>query len=461
MSFSTLPFLLYFLPAFLIVYFLSPERWRNFVLLAGSLIFYACGEPVYLFVLLASIGINYALAQRICQTAPADGPARSRQKKETQRKSLLVLALMFNFGMLAVFKFLGLFFGLALPLGISFYTFQMASFVIDTYRGETGVLSGIFPFATYIMMFPKLTMGPITKYSEIEGDLKQRKSNLLKIEWGASVFALGLAYKVLLADKMATLWNTIQVAGVLGINTPTAWLGAWGYSMQIYFDFFGYSLMAVGLGHILGFRLPVNFRSPYCCKSATEFWRRWHITLGRWFREYVYIPLGGNRKGNGRRTLNLLIVWLLTGFWHGASGNFLIWGLFFFVLLFLEKQFYLQALTQSKVLGHLYMLVIIPVSWVIFSMTDLHQVGLYLLRMIGVPLAGSVIVNGTARFMNLLSSYWWLFLLCAVCCTPLPLRFLRRNYKNWGVKIVLLLLFWYSVYQISLGNQNPFMYLGF
>ena len=301
--------------------------------------FYAYGEPIYVLLMLLSIAVNFYMALAI-------------YKKAGHKKIFLIVSLIYNFGMLFVFKYLGFFISivngiigkdllvnpeLTLPLGISFYTFQMASYVIDVYRGCYEVSNNPLKFATYVSMFPQLIAGPIVNYSEVEKDLDNRAVKFSKIEKGASYFIFGLSYKVLLANQIQSLWNDVQTVGVYGINTATAWLGSIGFSFQIYFDFFGYSLMAIGLGYIMGFSFPVNFDSPYISTSATEFWRRWHITLGRWFREYVYIPLGGNRVSTKRLVFNTFVVWLLTGLWHGASFNFIIWGLFFFVLLTIEK----------------------------------------------------------------------------------------------------------------------------
>lgn len=474
MVFSSMEFLFRFLPVFLIAYFITKPKYRNVTLLCGSLVFYAYGEPIYILLMVFSIYVNHFMARRIYQYHILEEKSGSDCQQE--RKKWLAGTLVYNFGMLFLFKYLNFFIDifndvvgsrvisevpLTLPLGISFYTFQMASYVIDVYHKEYVVGKNIINFATYVSMFPQLIAGPIVNYREVEPQLKYREVEFRGIEWGVTIFVMGLSYKVLLANKIASLWNDVQTIGVYGINTPTAWLGSWGYSMQIFFDFFGYSLMAIGLGRILGFNLPVNFNNPYCAKSATEFWRKWHITLGRWFREYVYIPLGGNRKGTLRMVLNLFVVWALTGLWHGANWNFIIWGIFFFVILMIEKFGMLKYLQKSRVISHLYMLILIPVSWTIFNITDLPSLGLYLGRMFGVPLEGSVVVNGMAKFLQLLGNYWWLLILCIICCTPLPLKLIKRYYKTWICKLILLGLFWFSVYQIALGSNNPFLYFRF
>lgn len=320
MVFSSIEFMFRFLPIFLIVYFAAAPKYRNIILLIGSLIFYGVGEPSYIILMILSILVNHFAAVNIYTAWKREDDTQA--STETNRKVWLIAAMVFNFGMLFVFKYLNFFIGIingiagttvlklvsfTLPLGISFYTFQAASYVIDIYRRKYEIANGLLDFATYLCMFPQLIAGPIVSFSEVKDDLhKQRKINLSKIEWGTTIFVLGLAYKVLLANKIASLWNTVMTAGVMGIHPLTAWLGSWGFSMQLFFDFFGYSLMAIGLGRILGFKFPTNFKNPYCATSSTDFWRRWHITLSRWFREYVYIPLGGNRKGQKRMILKYI-----------------------------------------------------------------------------------------------------------------------------------------------------------
>lgn len=473
MVFSSVEFLFRFFPIFLIIYFLAKPKYRNAVLLFGSLFFYAYGEPMYVLLMMGSIVVNYMISVQIYRLQLTERGGRDTKKKQL---IWLTASMIVNFGMLFVFKYLNFLveiingllgfeclkqIALTLPLGISFYTFQIASYLVDVYRKKYRPDNTILGFATYVCMFPQLIAGPIVNYGEVEADLKKREINLAELEQGAVIFIVGLAYKVLLANKIASLWNDVQTVGAYGINTATAWLGSWGYSMQIYFDFFGYSLMAIGLGKILGFHFPDNFVAPYCSKSATEFWRRWHITLGRWFREYVYIPLGGNRKGAVRMILNTFVVWALTGLWHGANWNFIIWGLFFFVVLMIEKFFILKYLDRSRVIGHIYMLVLIPVSWTIFNITDLSALGLYLRRMAGLPIEGSVVVNGGFRFVQLLSTYWWLLAICAFCCTTIPMKFIKKYNQTWICKILCFLLFWLSVYQLMQGGSNPFLYFRF
>ena len=328
MVFSSLEFLFWFLPAFLLLYYIASDRYKNYVLLFASLFFYAYGEPLYLLLMVFLIVVNYGLSRVMINKGTGKAS-----------KLILVISLVIDFGILFVFKYFNFFvsninncFGyafipllkLTLPLGISFYTFQISSYMVDIYRGKYDVEKNIIKFATYVSMFPQLIAGPIVSFDEVKNDLDNKKINLASIEKGLEIFIIGLVYKVLLANNISSLWNDVNTMGPYGINAGTAWLGSWGFSMQLYFDFFGYSLMAIGLGKAMGFNLPKNFSNPYMAVSLTDFWRRWHITLSRWFKNYVYIPLGGNRCSKIRHIFNLLIVWLLTGLWHGADWNFVL-----------------------------------------------------------------------------------------------------------------------------------------
>ncbi len=507
MVFSGLAFIFHFLPIFLIVYYIAKPRFRNIVLLLGSLVFYALGSPVYVLLLVVSVLVNYFIAGRI-QKIYAGGQVKDDEEEsdtdddpdidiidfdietETEDKEekealtkvkspaatiWLITALIYDLGILCIFKYLDFILemtgsvlkmdmgsiGLALPLGISFYTFQMISFIVDVYRADIPRKVSLLHFAAYSTMFPQITSGPITRYGEVSERLEQEKGVSPRLlEKGVTAFIIGLGYKVLLADKIAALWNDIWRVGAYGVDVASAWLGAWAYSMEIYFDFFGYSLMAMGVGWMLGFELPVNFSEPYSVKTMTSFWRNWHMTLGRWFKDYLYIPLGGNRCSKIRMLFNMLVVWLLTGIWHGAGYNFIIWGLFLFAVLMLEKLTYGKWMEKTKVLGHLYMIVLIPVSWTIFNITDVTQLSEYLLRMIGVPLEGMV-VYGFSMLWELVQTYWWLLLICILFCTPYPMKFFKKYYKNFLVKLMLLAVFWYSVYQSALSGGNPFIYFKF
>ena len=404
MVFSSFVFLCAFLPIVLFLYYISPARIRNLVLLAASLIFYAWGEPVYVLIMLFSTVFDYTNG-RLIEYFKKKG---SRGKM----KAALVVDICGNLGILGFFKYADFVIDninsitgaglsllhIALPIGISFYTFQTMSYTIDVYRGQVEAQHNILDFATYVVLFPQLIAGPIVQYKTIANELSQRKVGLTDFSEGAFRFAIGLAKKVLLANQIGGLWDTISRMNEL--TTATAWLGAIAYSFQIYFDFSGYSDMAIGLGRMFGFHFLENFNFPYMAKSITEFWRRWHISLSSWFREYVYIPLGGNRKGLPRQVLNLLIVWMLTGLWHGANWNFVLWGLYYGVLLIIEKLFLLKLLEKLPAwIGHVYSLFLVVIGWAIFAQTDMSQLTRFLKAMFGIGVAG-------------VNSDFWYFLSC-------------------------------------------------
>lgn len=462
--FSSLEFIFRFFPIFLVIYYAMPDKHRNKVLFIGSLCFYALGDFRYLPLLLVSIGINYLAVRQMLQ-------------HRERARAWLTGALIFNIGMLFFFKYidfvienvnllLKLFhsgisiasFHLELPLGISFYTFQIISCVVDVYRGDIGEELTLSRFATYVAMFPKIISGPITSFGELAKELSVRKYSLFKLEMGLRFFILGLGMKVLVADRLGLLWNDIQTIGFESISTPLAWLGSVGYSIQLYLDFQGYSLMAIGIGRMLGFYLPSNFSHPYIAKSVTEFWRRWHKTLGMWFRNYVYIPLGGNRRGNVRLAGNLFVVWLLTGLWHGASWNYVLWGLVLFLLIFLEKLFFKPVLDKSRILSRCYMLFVIPITWMIFAINHLKQLGIYLGRMFG--LYQGVNVN-PGDFTKYLLQYKWLFLAGGFLCLPYGKKIFSKYQNHLICTVFLLVIFWYCVYLLSNGANNPFLYFKF
>ncbi|MEE0347962.1 MAG: MBOAT family O-acyltransferase [Lachnospiraceae bacterium] len=443
----------------MIIYFIAQSKYRNGILLAGSLIFYGIGEPKFVWIMLASVMLNYVLSKRIYQY---------------KGKGLLIVTILLNVAVLGWFKYLD--FGIeninailgkswltpleiALPIGISFYTFQILSYQVDCYKGKIKRQVTFIEFATYICMFPQLVAGPIVLFDEVEANLQKRGVTVEKIEDGLKWFTFGLGLKVLLANSIYTLWNTILSAGTIGLGASVAWLGAIAYTFQIYFDFWGYSLMALGLGKMLGFTLPENFKQPYISKSIAEFWRRWHITLGRWFREYVYIPLGGNRKGKIRTIVNLFVVWALTGLWHGASWNFVIWGISFFVFIAIEKLFLGKWLERSKVIGHLYVIFLIPISWVVFAISDFTTLKQYLGSMFG-HTSGKVLM-GMSQFQNYVHTYWWLLLICIIFATPLPYNLFRKQRQKPWMIAILVGIFFLSVYEILKGSSNPFLYFNF
>ena len=469
MLFCSIEFIFIFLPIVLFLYYEVPARLRNLFLLLASLVFYINGERRYVYLLILSVVTNYLLALCI-----------ERVQNRIGKKCLLAGTLFLDFVPLFVFKYLDFVvkninillekggmeqnlkpLGLILPLGISFYTFQLASYVIDVYWGKVSAEKNLIRFGTYLCMFPQLIAGPIVKYADMAHQLRKRRFFARNLEEGAKLFTLGLASKMLLANPMGAFWNKVQVIGFESISTPFAWLGAISYTFQIYFDFNGYSLMAMGLCRMLGFSIKPNFKSPYLSKSLTEFWRRWHISLGNWFREYIYIPLGGNRNGRLKWIRNLFVVWILTGIWHGAEWNFVVWGLFLFIVLFLEKTFYLKKLEKSRVISRIYMAVLIPVSWMIFAITDLRELGIYIGRMFGigkVGLSGSIL---TYEFINALKSCGIQWILCFLMILPYGSMWYKKH-KNGKLCIVILLcLFWASVYQILYTESNPFMYFRF
>lgn len=475
MVFSSLEFIFRFLPIFLILYYVTPAKHRNITLFIGSLVFYAFGEPVYLLLILLSLFINYRLGLKISRLP----------EHPYQRQFLFVLAMLYNFGMLFFFKYTNFLIdninlltsavsgytgisipalehlNVVLPLGISFYTFQIASYIIDLYRGRHKPETSFLNLGVYLCMFPQLIAGPIIVYSDIANDLKERKLRLEQFEDGLKTFVLGLGSKVLLANRIYLLWNDIQVTGYDSISTPLAWLGAFAYSFQIFFDFFGYSLMAIGLGQMIGFRIPQNFNYPYISHSISEFWRRWHITLGSWFREYIYIPLGGNRKGNFRTFRNLILVWAFTGLWHGASWNFVIWGLCFALLIILEKLFLGKVFQKLPFLGHLYIIAIIPVTWILFAITDTQELRIYITRLFPFLNGSDFWSINPTDYLYALQNFWPLLVLCILFSTPLPAKLYRKYQNNVITLFILLGIFWLSIYQLVVSVNNPFLYFRF
>lgn len=472
MVFSSISFIFVFLPVFLALYYCMPSRSRNALLLIGSLGFYSFGEPFYLFLILASIIVNYFLGIGMSKYAYG----------RIERFFLLLISLIYNFGLLLFFKYTNFFIeninlllyscgvnwqfftlNISLPLGISFYTFQIVSYIIDVYKGKVEAEKSYISLGAYICMFPQLIAGPIVVYSDISDALKKRTLSVGNIEAGLKTFIVGLGCKVIIANQIGTLWNEVCTIGFESISTPLAWLGAFGYSMQLYFDFCGYSVMAIGLGEMLGFKMPENFNYPYISRSVTEFWRRWHMTLGAWFREYVYIPLGGNRKGKLRTYFNLFVVWLLVGFWHGASWNFVIWGILIFVLLVIEKGFLLKFLNHKNIfswaVSHLYVFIYILVSWAIFAITDFSELDVYLAKMF--PIYGTSEAASLNDFGRLLNMYSPLLIASVIFASPLPKMLWSRLRDSILGTLILLAIFWYCIYLLAIGVNNPFMYFRF
>lgn len=457
MVFSSIMFLTRFLPLVLIVYFLVPgcmkNTWRNLVLFMFSLAFYAWGEPVYIWLMIFSTVVDYV-------NGGLAGYFVARDKRNTA-KVFVGLSVVINLTLLAVFKYAGKF---VLPIGISFYTFQSMSYTIDVYRGKAKAEKNPINFGTYISLFPQLIAGPIVRFSDIATQLRERTINLERIRYGVLRFVCGLGKKVLLANQAGEVFQTIANYKVSQMTTVSAWLGILAFMFQIYFDFSGYSDMAIGLMAVFGFEIPENFKHPYEAKSITEFWRRWHISLGNWFKEYVYIPLGGSRKGNARTFLNIFIVWFLTGLWHGATINFTLWGLYFCFFLIMEKTWLLKLLDKiPRVFSHIYALVVIYFGWLLFAWEDIHGHRVYMKAMLG--MAGAEVVNKESLY--LLVSNALLMVIMAIGCTSLPKYLAKKVTKKDGigaslcmsvyVAVILLL----SIAYLVNGTYNPFLYFRF
>lgn len=446
--FSGMEFLFRFLPIFLAIYYITSQKYRNTALLFGSVVFYAVGEPYFILLLLVSVWMNYILAKKISLYGK-------------KREYWLAAALLLDVGLLVIFKMLGAFVGNEiLPLGLSFYTFKMISFQMDIYKRTIKELPTFKRTAVYFMMFPQIVSGPVMRFSEGGFTLEKRIYSWEQFEKGLYFFILGMGTKVILADRLAILWKDIHTIGYESISTLLAWLGAFSYSMQLYFDFWGYSLLAAGLGMMLGFPFIMNFDHPYASRSVSEFWRRWHVTLGRFFRDYVYIPLGGSREGMGKTVRNLLIVWILTGFWHGVSPNFILWGLILFLIIMMEKLWLGKWLQKYSILGRCYMLVLLPVTWMLFAITDMGQLLVYLGRMFPL-IGGEGIAVNSQDIVKYLSMYGPYLAAGILWCIPSVYRFLGKHRKHPIVIAGLVCIFWLSVYiTVSMGN-NPFAYLKF
>ena len=468
MLFSSIVFLFSFLPAVMILYYLLPVRFRNVILLLASLVFYAWGEPVYLFLMLLSILFNYFSGLDI---------ARNLQDKRAAKRSL-VFNLIINLAVLGFFKYEGFvldtlngilpvhisYHALPLPIGISFYTFQILSYIIDVYRGNVKVQTNLPNFALYVTMFPQLIAGPIVQYADVDEQLASREVSRTKFGEGSMYFIRGLAKKVLLANTSGMIFTEVSGLAKDNIAVMTAWLGAFAYMFQIYFDFSGYSDMAIGLGKMFGFEFNMNFNYPYVSKSITEFWRRWHISLSSWFRDYVYIPLGGNRVSKIKHIRNLLIVWFLTGLWHGAAWNFVAWGLYYGVILIIEKYLLSPVLDRlPDVVRHIYSIVLVVIGWVLFFSSSFGQAADYIRVMFG---AG---VHGFAdrESMYLLTSNLILWLILIFGSTPLVhfrYEHMLRS-KKWNTTIinsvVYAALFIVCIAYLVTETYNPFLYFRF
>lgn len=466
MVFSSTIFLCVYLPLVLLGYYICPKKGRNLFLLIASLVFYAWGEPKYVFLMIFSILVNYIFGRLM---------DKHRENKK-RLKLMLVLSVVIDIGLLSVFKYtdfiitnVNAIFGanfdllnIALPIGISFYTFQAMSYTIDVYRNDVRVQKNLIDFGMYITMFPQLIAGPIVRYADVQDQLADRSVTTADFSEGIMRFVVGLGKKVLLANQMGAVWSEIYALGG-DVSALMAWTGAIAYTFQIYFDFSGYSDMAIGLGRMFGFKFPENFRYPYQSVSITDFWRRWHITLSTWFKEYLYIPLGGNRRGLTRQALNLLIVWSLTGFWHGAGWNFVLWGLYYFVILFIEKLFLLKALDKlPKFFRHVYALLLIIIGWVIFASDDVSVL---------LPFLGSMFgANGAVGGMDVytLLTKAALLVICCVASTELPKKLFLSAAGAMNEKAAFTLKSVLTIALLALSmilligdSYNPFLYFRF
>lgn len=463
MVFSSLEFLFSYFAVTMLLYFIVPFKWRNAVLFAVSLFFYGWGEPLYVFLMLATILVDYICGYFV---------DKHRVVNQKKARTYMVVAIVINIALLAFFKYFNFFIDningifsleievleISLPIGISFYTFQALSYVIDIYRNDATVQKNFVSFGTYVTLFPQLIAGPIVRYQDVDNELRSRPHNLVMLSSGIRTFVCGVAKKVLLANAAGAVFESLRTTdAALG-----AWIGIIFYSFQIYFDFSGYSDMAIGLGKMMGFTFRENFFYPYISKSITDFWRRWHISLGTWFREYVYIPLGGNRKGRGRMYFNIFVVWFLTGFWHGAAWNFILWGLYYCVILVIEKTFLLKWLKKvPSPIAHVYSLILILFGWWLFVFDDMSMGIGYLSVMFG---QSGTFTNGIIN-QTLLSNLVLLVIL-VVASTPLPKRLYYKLYEKYNsarwifAVVTVAALFICTAYLVD-SSYNPFLYFRF
>ena len=463
MIFSSLEFIFIFLPILLIIYYITPNKYRNYVLLFGSIIFYFIGvkdHPAYMLLLAISVIINYFIGRLI-------------EKNKKYSKIMLIFGIIYNLSFLFVFKYYDFVvsiiskistkeiktLNLTLPLGISFYTFQVIGYLIDVYKEKYDPEKSILNFSTNMIFFAKIISGPIVQFDDIKKQLEERSYKLSKFIQGVRYFIVGLGLKTIIADNIGIMWNDILMIGIESISTPLAWLGIFTYAFEIYFDFWGYSVMAQGIGKMFGIDLPDNFNLPYLSKSFTEFFRKWHITLGTWFKNYIYIPLGGNRKGTIRTLLNLFIVWVITGLWHGANWNFIIWGIFIWILIVNEKLWLKKYLDKYPIIGHIYMIFFIPLTWTIFNITNLSQLNIMFEKLF--PFFSSNEVIDNLDFVKYIKDYGILMIISLICSTKLPKNLIEGKEYNWIEIVALLAIFWLSVYLLYTGLSNPFLYFSF
>ncbi|CEJ73507.1 alginate O-acetylation protein [[Clostridium] sordellii] len=468
MVFSSLVFLFVFLPGIIFLYYISKDNYKNYLILVASLFFYAWGEPIYIVIMLISIVVNFIFGKKVC-----------KDNDKNNRNIWLFMSIMFNISMLGIFKYTGFFIeninrmfgnnitnpGIALPLGISFFTFQAMSYVIDVYRDDAKVQKNLLHLALYISLFPQLVAGPIVRYQTVADQIENRKHTVQKFENGVSRFIIGLSKKVLLSNSLGMLADSVFNTQISELTVLSAWLGIIAYSLQIFFDFSGYSDMAIGLGNMFGFEFLENFNYPYISKSASEFWRRWHISLGSWFKDYIYIPLGGSKKGKLRNYINLFIVWFLTGFWHGASWTFIAWGLYFGILIAIEKAFLGKILDKIyPPISHLYLVLVVMIGWIFFRSNSFNYAFNYIKLLFG--LDNNLLYNNlTIMYLN---DYGYILILSVIFSIPIipilknKLHEFKETHAYYIIKsIVFMSMFGATVIELVNSTYNPFLYFRF
>lgn len=480
MVFSTSIFIYLFLPITLIIYYLMPKKGKNLIILLSGLLFYSWGEPIYVIVMLISTMIDYFAGLIM----------NHFEGRKVPRRICLIVSIVMNLGLLGIFKYSGFiaeninaiagtqiidinnmnFFGIEylpmnmLPIGISFFTFQSMSYTIDLYLGNVKVQKNPISFAAFVTLFPQIVAGPIVRYDDVAKELDDRSITIDLIYDGIIKFIIGLSKKVLIANSIGALWTSIKATDIANVSVVSSWLGILAFTFQIYFDFSGYSDMAIGLGKMMGFNFPKNFDYPYLSKSISEFWRRWHITLGAWFKSYVYIPLGGNRKGMARTIFNLAVTWFLTGVWHGASWNFILWGTLYGVVIILEKLFLGKLLDKiPDIFGHIYTMLLVILGWVLFDTADLPTAGAYIAKMFG--FGGGAFIDSTAMYQ--IATYGITFIICIIGCTNLPKLAVEALKKksavlvNYGGIAVMTGMFIICAAYLVDQTYNPFLYFNF
>ncbi len=470
MNISSISFIFGLLPVFVLIHAFLKGKLRNAFLFIGSLVFYAlaCGEHYeWIVLLLVSVVMNYLLGLLIAATSGAF------------RRVIFIFGVAYNVVVLGLYKYFDTLIGwvsptippelgldlssvdMLLPLGMSFYTFKNLSYLHEVYAEETKEELSFLNYGTYLMLFPQISMGPIQTYKSFRPYLIERTVTLAGINEGVTQFIFGLAMKSMLANRLGSVWNGIEVIGYDGISTPLAWLGIFSFALQLYFDFCGYSMMASGIGKMLGYETPKNFDHPYLATSMSDFWRRWHMTLGAWFKENVYFPMGGNRYGLPRQLLNMLVVWVLTGIWHGDTLMFVLWGLFLFAIVAIEKTKVLNKITSHKVFSHVYMIPLILFSWLLFRLPSVKDLGVYLSRLVPFFTETPDYVYA-ADWVPHVKGVGVLLVLGILFCTPLPEKLYGKiRHKTYLTVPILLILFWYAVYLVACGANDPFLYANY